>query len=115
MRLTWVLAVDSSTVSAAAISRLERPRAISSRTSRRNFESTEKQLTVLFAWGEVFAALFAALLGAMSITGEIRHERNGRGAPGSREDDDQRFRAARVRPEVESRNRDIEVRSSLPT
>ncbi len=38
-----------------------------------NFDSTSKQLTVLFAWGEVLGALFAALLGAMSITGEIRH------------------------------------------
>ena len=39
----------------------------------RNFDSSSKQLTVLFAWGEVLGALFAALLGAMSITGEIRH------------------------------------------
>jgi len=38
-----------------------------------NFDSTAKQLTVLFGWGEVFGALFAALLGALSITGEIRH------------------------------------------
>src|SRR6266498_5937792 len=38
-----------------------------------NFDSTSKQLTVLFGWGEVLGALFAALLGAMSITGEIRH------------------------------------------
>jgi ABC-type transport system involved in multi-copper enzyme maturation permease subunit len=38
-----------------------------------NFDSTSKQLTVLFAWGEVLGALFAALLGPMSITGEIRH------------------------------------------
>lgn len=38
-----------------------------------NFDSTSNQLTVLFGWGEVLAALFAALLGAMSITGEIRH------------------------------------------
>jgi ABC-2 type transport system permease protein len=38
-----------------------------------NFGSTSKQLTVLFGWGEVLGALFAALLGAMSITGEIRH------------------------------------------
>ena len=38
-----------------------------------NFDSTSKQLTVLFPWGEVLGALFAALLGAMSITGEIRH------------------------------------------
>jgi ABC-type transport system involved in multi-copper enzyme maturation permease subunit len=39
----------------------------------RNFDSTSEQLTVLFAWGEVLGALFAALLGAMSITAEIRH------------------------------------------
>jgi ABC-2 type transport system permease protein len=39
----------------------------------RNFDSTSKQLTVLFGWGEVLGALFAALLGATSITGEIRH------------------------------------------
>jgi ABC-type transport system involved in multi-copper enzyme maturation permease subunit len=38
-----------------------------------NFDSTSKQLTVLFGWGEVLGVLFAALLGAMSITGEIRH------------------------------------------
>ncbi|MGH2450525.1 MAG: hypothetical protein ACRDGE_04500 [Candidatus Limnocylindria bacterium] len=38
-----------------------------------NFDSSSKQLTVLFAWGEVLGAVFAALLGAMSITGEIRH------------------------------------------
>jgi len=38
-----------------------------------NFDDTSKQLTVLFGWGEVLGALFAALLGAMSITGEIRH------------------------------------------
>jgi ABC-2 type transport system permease protein len=38
-----------------------------------NFDSTSKQLTVVFAWGEVLGALFAALLGAMSITAEIRH------------------------------------------
>jgi ABC-2 type transport system permease protein len=38
-----------------------------------NFDSTSKQLTVLFGWGEVLGGLFAALLGAMSITGEIRH------------------------------------------
>jgi ABC-2 type transport system permease protein len=39
----------------------------------RNFDTSSKQLTVLFAWGEVLGTLFAALLGAMSITGEIRH------------------------------------------
>ena len=38
-----------------------------------NFGSASKQLAVLFGWGEVFGALFAALLGAMAITGEIRH------------------------------------------
>ncbi len=38
-----------------------------------NVDSTSEQLTVLFGWGEVLGALFAALLGAMSITGEIRH------------------------------------------
>jgi ABC-2 type transport system permease protein len=38
-----------------------------------NFDSSSKQLTVLFGWGEVLGGLFAALLGAMSITGEIRH------------------------------------------
>lgn len=36
-------------------------------------DSTSKQLTILFGWGEYLGALFAALLGAMSITGEIRH------------------------------------------
>jgi ABC-2 type transport system permease protein len=36
-------------------------------------DSTSEQLTVVFAWGEVLGALFAALLGAMSITAEIRH------------------------------------------
>jgi ABC-2 type transport system permease protein len=36
-------------------------------------DSSSNQLTRLFAWGEVLGALFAALLGAMSITGEIRH------------------------------------------
>jgi ABC-type transport system involved in multi-copper enzyme maturation permease subunit len=39
----------------------------------RNFDTSSKQLTVVFAWGEVLGALFAALLGATSITGEIRH------------------------------------------
>lgn len=36
-------------------------------------DSTSKQLTILFGWGAVLGALFAALLGALSITGEIRH------------------------------------------
>lgn len=38
-----------------------------------NVDTTSEQLTVVFAWGEVMGALFAALLGAMSVTGEIRH------------------------------------------
>jgi ABC-type transport system involved in multi-copper enzyme maturation permease subunit len=38
-----------------------------------NFDSTSKQLTILFGWGEVFGAMFAGLVGAMSITGEIRY------------------------------------------
>jgi len=38
-----------------------------------NFDTTSKQLTVVFGWGEVLGALFAALLGAMSMTVEIRH------------------------------------------
>jgi ABC-2 type transport system permease protein len=38
-----------------------------------NFDGSSKQLTVLFGWGEVLGALFAALLGAMSMTAEIRH------------------------------------------
>lgn len=38
-----------------------------------NVDSTSQQLTVLFGWGEVLGVLFATLLGAMSITGEIRH------------------------------------------
>jgi ABC-2 type transport system permease protein len=38
-----------------------------------NLDSAAGQLTALFPWGEVLGALFAALLGAMSITGEIRH------------------------------------------
>lgn len=38
-----------------------------------NFNSAGKQLAVVFAWGEVFGALFAALLGAMTFTSEIRH------------------------------------------
>jgi ABC-2 type transport system permease protein len=36
-------------------------------------DSTSDQLTMLFGRGELLGALFAALLGAMSITGEIRH------------------------------------------
>lgn len=38
-----------------------------------NFDNKSDQLAVLFGWGEVLGALFAALLGAMSITSEIRH------------------------------------------
>ncbi len=38
-----------------------------------NFDSTSKQLTILFGWGEVFGAMFAGLFGAMSMTGEIRY------------------------------------------
>ncbi|MEP6661635.1 MAG: ABC transporter permease subunit [Acidimicrobiales bacterium] len=38
-----------------------------------DLESASKQLTIVFGWGEVLGALFAALLGALSITGEIRH------------------------------------------
>ncbi|CAN5579633.1 ABC transporter permease [soil metagenome] len=36
-------------------------------------DSASEQLTVVFGWGEFLGALIAALLGAMSITGEIRH------------------------------------------
>jgi ABC-type transport system involved in multi-copper enzyme maturation permease subunit len=36
-------------------------------------DSHSEQLTNIFAWGELFGALFAALLGAISITGEFRH------------------------------------------
>jgi ABC-2 type transport system permease protein len=35
--------------------------------------SRADQLSVLFAWGDVLGVLFAALLGAMAMTGEIRH------------------------------------------
>ena len=38
-----------------------------------NADSTSEQLTMVFGWGERLGALFAALLGAMSITAEIRH------------------------------------------
>ena len=38
-----------------------------------NLGSTSDQLTTLFGRGEFLAALFAALLGALSITAEIRH------------------------------------------
>jgi ABC-2 type transport system permease protein len=33
----------------------------------------DDQLQVVFGWGEVLGALFAALLGALSFTGEFRH------------------------------------------
>lgn len=38
-----------------------------------NVATTSEQVTILFGWGGILGALFAALLGAMSITGEIRH------------------------------------------
>jgi ABC-2 type transport system permease protein len=38
-----------------------------------NADSTSDQLTMVFGWGERLGALFAALLGAMSVTAEIRH------------------------------------------
>ncbi len=39
----------------------------------KNFGHRSDQLTELFGRGEMFGGLFAALLGAMSITGEFRH------------------------------------------
>jgi ABC-2 type transport system permease protein len=39
----------------------------------RNVDSTSEQLTMVLGWGEKLGAVFAGLLGAMSITGEIRH------------------------------------------
>jgi ABC-2 type transport system permease protein len=38
-----------------------------------NLDSASQQLTTLFGRGEFLAVLFAALLGALSITSEIRH------------------------------------------
>jgi ABC-2 type transport system permease protein len=38
-----------------------------------NADSTSEQLTLVLGWGEKLGALFGALLGAMSITVEIRH------------------------------------------
>ncbi len=38
-----------------------------------NADSASDQLTMVLGWGERLGALFAALLGAMSITAEIRH------------------------------------------
>lgn len=39
----------------------------------KNVDSTSEQLTIVFGWGEKLGAVFAGLLGAMSITGEIRY------------------------------------------
>src|SRR5215211_1830643 len=38
-----------------------------------NVDSTSEQLTMMVGWGEKLGAVFAGLLGAMSITSEIRH------------------------------------------
>jgi ABC-type transport system involved in multi-copper enzyme maturation permease subunit len=38
-----------------------------------NIDSTSEQLTLVVGWGEKLGAVFAGLLGAMSITSEIRH------------------------------------------
>ena len=38
-----------------------------------HMEEDTDQLTMLFGWGEVFGALFAALLGVTSLNGEMRH------------------------------------------
>jgi ABC-2 type transport system permease protein len=38
-----------------------------------NVDSRSEQLDVVVGWGEKLGAVFAGLLGAMSITGEIRH------------------------------------------
>jgi ABC-2 type transport system permease protein len=38
-----------------------------------NLADDDDQLQVVFGWGEVLGALFAALLGALSFTGEFRH------------------------------------------
>jgi ABC-2 type transport system permease protein len=38
-----------------------------------NLADGDDQLQIVFGWGEVLGALFAALLGAMSFTGEFRH------------------------------------------
>lgn len=37
------------------------------------FHGSAKQRTMLFGWGEALGALFAALLGAMTVTSEFRH------------------------------------------
>ena len=38
-----------------------------------NVDSTSEQLTMVIGWGEKLGAVFAGLLGAMSMTSEIRH------------------------------------------
>jgi ABC-2 type transport system permease protein len=38
-----------------------------------NVDSTSEQLTMVVGWGEKLGAVFAGLLGAMSMTSEIRH------------------------------------------
>jgi ABC-2 type transport system permease protein len=38
-----------------------------------NIDSSSEQLSLVIGWGEKLGALFAALLGAMSITSEVRH------------------------------------------
>jgi ABC-type transport system involved in multi-copper enzyme maturation permease subunit len=38
-----------------------------------NFADADDQLEIVFGWGEVLGALFAALLGAMSFTAEFRY------------------------------------------
>jgi ABC-2 type transport system permease protein len=39
----------------------------------RNIDGSSEQLELVVGWGERLGAVFAGLLGAMSITGEIRH------------------------------------------
>jgi ABC-2 type transport system permease protein len=38
-----------------------------------NIDSRSDQLTIVLSWGELLGVLYAALLGAMSFTSEIRH------------------------------------------
>jgi ABC-2 type transport system permease protein len=38
-----------------------------------NIDSNPEQLTLVVGWGEKLGAVFAGILGALSITGEIRH------------------------------------------